>query len=98
MQLWRMYNWKCFIHSALCENGDIRLVTSDGDTGEGVMSGRVEMCWDDRWGTVCDQNWSDNEATVVCRELGFSSSSKLHVHVLYTYNIVLCARDILRVI
>ena len=63
----------------MCENGDIRLVTSDGDTGQGVMSGRVEVCWDDRWGTVCDQNWSDNDATVVCRELGFLSSSTLHI-------------------
>ena len=65
----------------MCENGDIRLVTSDGDTGEDVMSGRVEMCWDDRWGTVCDQGWSDNDATVVCRELGFLlSSTYLTVH------------------
>ena len=75
----------------MCENGDIRLASSDGDTGEDVMSGRVEVCWDDRWGTVCDQNWSDNDATVVCRELGFLSSSTLHicilhmhVHVIYT--------------
>ena len=60
----------------MCEDGDIRLVTSDGDTGEDVMSGRVEVCWDDRWGTVCDQNWSTNDGIVVCRELGFSSSSK----------------------
>ena len=75
------------IHSALmCEDGDIRLVTSDGDTGEGVMSGRVEVCWDDRWGTVCDQNWSDNDAIVVCRELGFLSSSKGIV--LYVYIVV----------
>ena len=55
----------------MCENGDIRLVTSAGDTGEDVASGRVEVCWDDRWGTVCDQSWSDNDATVVCRQLGF---------------------------
>ena len=60
----------------MCENGDIQLVNSTGDTGEDVRSGRVEVCWDDRWGTVCDQSWSNNDATVVCRELGFSSSGK----------------------
>ena len=54
-------------------------MTSDGDSGEDVMSGQVEMCWDDRWGTVCNQNWSDNDAIVVCRELGFLSSSKSHI-------------------
>ena len=71
------------IHSALmCENGDIRLVA--GDTIEDVRSGRVEVCWDDRWGTVCDQSWSDNDATVVCRELGISSG-KLHVFLQYNH-------------
>ena len=85
MRLQNPNSWVCnwesviYIHLALmCENGDIRLVTGDGDTGEDVMSGRVEVCWDDRWGTVCDQGWSDNDAIVVCREFGFFSSSKLN--------------------
>ena len=63
----------CIYSALMCENGDIRLVTSAGDTGENVTSGQVEVCWDDRWGTVCDQSWSDNDATVVCRQLEISS-------------------------
>ena len=34
--------------------------------------GRIEICLDDEWGTVCDQMWSDTDAGVVCRQLGLT--------------------------
>ena len=40
--------------------------------GEGVTSGRVEICQDLVWGLICMSFWDDNDATVVCRQLGFS--------------------------
>ena len=52
---------------------NIRLIDRDGNTGD-IDSGRVEIFFDGRWGSVCDDNWGDVDASVVCRELGLGRS------------------------
>ena len=53
----------------------MRLVQSEGDTEN---KGRVEYCNSGRWGMVCsDDNWDNNDATVICRQLGYNVESKL---------------------
>ena len=49
-----------------CIHGDVRLV---GGTNEN--EGTVQVCVNDIWGTICDDNWNSNDASVVCGQLGY---------------------------
>ena len=52
-----------------CTQGAIRLAGGAND-----MTGRVEICNNDVWGTVCDDFWGTPDAQVACRQLGFSAT------------------------
>ena len=54
-----------------CTNGDIRLAGAGrNDTG------RVELCNEGEWGTVCDDSWDDKDARVVCRQMGLPTKGE----------------------
>lgn len=57
------------ISAEICANEHaVRLVS-----GSSEYEGRVEICDGVEWGTACsDDNWGNNEAAVVCRQLGFT--------------------------
>ena len=57
-----------------CEDGQVRLVDGTVNT-----EGRVEVCFNQRYGTICDDLWDNTDASVVCGQLGFSRESKYGV-------------------
>ena len=45
--------------------------------GSSHNEGRVEVYYNGRWGTVCNDGWNDNYASLVCTQLGMGSSGNL---------------------
>ena len=63
----------------ICVDGSLRLANDGREYSGSELYGRVEICIDGQFGTVCDDSWSYTEASVVCSQLEFSPNGKYHI-------------------
>ena len=55
-----------------CGDGALRLVG-----GDNPLEGRVEICINNAWGTICDNTFDQDDADVICRQLGVIHNGKV---------------------
>ena len=65
----------CLTGGNSCTDGDVRLVDGSLD-----QEGRVEVCVNGVWGSVCGHGWSSSDGRVVCKQLGYPDSSMIINH------------------
>lgn len=51
-----------------CTAGSVRLVN-----GQSTSEGRVELCYEGQWGSICSSSWDNNDAKVICRQLNYTT-------------------------
>ena len=76
----------------MCTDGAVQLVSSEGVVSGSVARGRVEVCTNETWGTVCDQSWSKQDAEVVCAQLGYLKSG---VYIYATKTRLACTKHLI---
>lgn len=86
--------WPESVISVSCKEGSIRLLVGDNNDyyldnaredetkfiEDALSQGRVEICINGTYGTICadDDSWSNLEAAVVCKELGFTENGMFY--------------------
>ena len=63
----------CIDMYAACTSNGILQLTG----GNGTNEGRVEVCKDGVWETVCDDDWDDSDAMVVCSQMHLTTTCEL---------------------
>ena len=57
--------------NANCSHGDVKIASLSDDTTTLSSEGRLEVCVNGVWGTVCDLQFGTKDAHVACSQLGY---------------------------
>ena len=55
------------------------MVSSSNDVNSSI--GRVEVCVNSTWGTICSDFWENEDASVVCKQIGYSEFGMILVNI-----------------
>lgn len=66
--------------SANCSDGDTRLQDGTSNLATGVMEGRLEICINEAWGSVCTDHFGSAEAAVVCNSFNLTGRGGWHTY------------------
>ena len=61
------------VFNSACDDGQVKLMNGT-ELSQDPREGRVEVCYNNTYETVCDDFWDELEARVVCRQLGYNST------------------------
>lgn len=72
--IWRTINlqqwpWSAPTDPGTCNENAVRLAN-----GTFEQEGRVEICLNGVWGTICDYYWEPTDGYVLCKQIGFQNS------------------------
>ena len=54
-----------------CTHGSLRFV--DGNVKH---EGRLEICINGLWGTICNNDWRDSDSRIACKQLNYPGGCK----------------------
>lgn len=85
------------VSAASCSEGDVRIclgedrncviTASEPYLIDDMLSvGRVEVCFGGRYGTICDDVWTKEAASVACGQLGFSRYGSWQIITIYPHD------------
>ena len=62
------------------KTGDLILRSIVDFIGKEIV-GRLEICYDGYWGSICGYQFSDTVAIVACKNLGYAKKGNLYIFV-----------------